>query len=68
MKAIRRYLPNLDTKEKLPPEIIEKLEVSLRDFMEALKSITPTAMREVYFEKPNVKMEDIGGLEEIRRN
>jgi len=67
MKAIRRYLPNLDTKEKLPPEIIEKLEVSLRDFMEALKSITPTAMREVYFEKPNVKMEDIGGLEEIKK-
>lgn len=67
MKAIRRYLPNLDTKEKLAPEIIEKIEVSFKDFLEALKGITPTAMREVYFEKPNVKMEDIGGLDEVKK-
>jgi transitional endoplasmic reticulum ATPase len=67
MKAIRRYLPNLDIKEKLPQEVIEKIEVNYKDFLEALKSITPTAMREVYFEKPNVRMEDIGGLEDVKK-
>lgn len=66
MSAIRRYLPDLDSK-KLSPQLIEKIEVKMEDFLKALKEITPSALREVYFEKPNVKLSDIGGLEEVKR-
>ena len=67
MKAIRRYLPDLNITKKLPPELIEKIEVKMEDFLKALKEITPSALREVYFEKPNVKLSDIGGLEDVKR-
>jgi len=67
MIAIRRYLPDLNVSKKLPPEIIEKIEVKMEDFLKALKEITPSALREVYFEKPNIKLSDIGGLEEAKR-
>jgi len=67
MKAIRRYLPDLNLTKKLPPELIEKVEVKMEDFLAALKEITPSALREVYFEKPNVKLSDIGGLEDVKR-
>jgi transitional endoplasmic reticulum ATPase len=67
MKAIRRYLPNLDLSKPIPLELLDNIKVTFEDFLEALKEITPSAMREVYFQKPNVKLEDIGGLEEVKR-
>jgi len=39
----------------------------MNDFLEAMKDITPTAMREVVVQVPKVKWEDIGGLEEVKR-
>jgi len=67
MKAIRRFLPEIDFNKPLPPNILENIEVKMEDFLTALKEITPSALREIYFEKPTVKLEDIGGLEEIKR-
>ncbi|MDT7885785.1 MAG: CDC48 family AAA ATPase [Thermoproteota archaeon] len=67
MKAIRRYLPNLDLSKPFPLELLDNIKVTYEDFLSALKEITPSAMREVYFEKPNVKLEDIGGLDEVKR-
>ncbi|MCS7386935.1 MAG: CDC48 family AAA ATPase [archaeon GB-1867-005] len=68
MKALRRYLPQIDLQqERIPQEVLEKLRVTMRDFMDAFKEITPSAMREVYIELPNVHWEDIGGLEEAKR-
>jgi transitional endoplasmic reticulum ATPase len=67
MKAIRRYLPNLDLSKPFPLELLYNIKVTYEDFLSALKEITPSAMREVYFEKPNVKLEDIGGLDEVKR-
>ncbi|WP_292466347.1 CDC48 family AAA ATPase [Methanolobus sp.] len=66
MHALRRLLPELkidDVEDEIPPEFIEKLEVSRKDFDEALKNIEPSAMREVFVEVPHVSWEDIGGLE-----
>jgi transitional endoplasmic reticulum ATPase len=40
--------------------------VAMKHFLEALKSIEPTATREFFVEKPNVRWEDVGGLSEIR--
>ncbi len=68
MKAIRRILPNIDfTEEKIPPEILDNLVVTMKDFLNAFKEITPTALREVEIEVPNVRWEDIGGLEDVKR-
>jgi len=68
MKAIRRILPSIDfSEEKIPPEILEKLVVTMKDFLDAYKEITPTALREVEIEIPNVRWEDVGGLEDVKR-
>ncbi|MEM2380329.1 MAG: CDC48 family AAA ATPase [Candidatus Nezhaarchaeales archaeon] len=68
MKALRRYLPQIDLQqERIPLEVLEKLEVNMQDFMEAFREITPTAMREVYVEVPTVKWDDVGGLETVKQ-
>ncbi len=68
LKALRRVLPEIDLeKEQIPPEVLEKLVVRQEDFLEAMKEIQPSALREVYVEKPNVKWEDIGGLEDVKQ-
>lgn len=69
MNALRRILPELDLEEQtIPQEVLEKLFVSNNDFMEALKSISPSALREVFIEVPNIRWEDIGGLQELKEN
>ncbi len=68
MKTLRRMLPELKLEEnKLKPEFLNKLEVTMQDFDNALKDVTPSAMREVYLESPDVKWSDIGGLESVKR-
>jgi len=68
MKALRRYLPEINLEEeRIPPSVLEKMEVRMEDFLNAYKEITPTAMREVYIEVPTVHWEDIGGLEDVKR-
>ena len=55
MKALRRYLPEINlAEERIPNMMLEKMEVNLGDFMDAYREITPTAMREVYIEVPSV--------------
>jgi len=67
MKALRRYMPEINLEEeKVPPEILEKMEVKLEDFMQAYREVTPTAMREVYVEVPTVHWQDIGGLNKVK--
>jgi len=68
MKTLRRILPELKLEEeRLSPEILGKLIVTRDDFEKALKDITPSAMREVYLETPDVKWSEIGGLENVKR-
>ncbi len=67
MKALRRYMPEINLEEeRVPPEILEKMEVKLDDFMQAYREVTPTAMREVYVEVPTVHWQDIGGLDQVK--
>jgi len=67
MKALRRYLPEINLEEEhIPPAVLEKMEVRMEDFLNAYKEITPTAMREVYIETPTVNWSDIGGLEGVK--
>ena len=68
MKCLRRLLPVLDLQEeKLPPETLDKLIVNQDDFTKALIEVTPSGMREVFIENPDVSWEDVGGLEEVKR-
>ncbi len=69
MIVLRRILPDLKLREieAIPPEILEKLEIKQRDFIDALKVVRPSALREVLVETPNVKWTDIGGLEDVKQ-
>ena len=68
MKALRRYLPEIDLEqERVPPEVLEKMEVKMEDFLNAFREITPTAMREVAIEVPTVRWDDIGDLETAKQ-
>ena len=67
MKALRRYLPEIDLdEEQIPPEVLEKMAVIMPDFRMAIKEIEPSALREIYLEVPEVSWEEVGGLEEIK--
>src|SRR6266567_105442 len=68
MKALRRYLPEINLEEeRIPTGILEKMEVNVEDFMNAYREITPTAMREVYIEVPSVNWADVGGLTDVKQ-
>ncbi len=72
MIVLRRILPELkkngglEEDQPIPPDILEKLQITQRDFIEALKVVRPSAMREVLVETPDVSWEDVGGLEEVK--
>jgi len=66
MKALRRYLPDLDLEKPIPAETLERMRVTPADFKNALKEIEPSAMREVLVEIPHIRWTDVGGLEEIK--
>lgn len=68
MKCLRRLLPELNLEdEKIPPETLDKLIVNSEDFQKALMEVTPSGMREVFIENPDVKWEEVGGLDEVKR-
>ncbi|MHA1943262.1 MAG: CDC48 family AAA ATPase [Candidatus Thorarchaeota archaeon] len=68
MKALRRYLPQINlADEEIPQDVLDELEVHNGDFLEALKEIQPSAVREVFIEVPDVKWSDIGGLDEAKQ-
>jgi transitional endoplasmic reticulum ATPase len=68
MKCLRRLLPELNLEEeKIPPETLDKLIVNGDDFKKALVEVTPSGMREVFIENPDVSWDEIGGLAEVKR-
>lgn len=68
MKAIRRYLPEIDLEtEKISTEVLQSMEVRLQDFYDAMHEVVPTAMREFYVERPKVWWKDVGGLDELKQ-
>lgn len=68
MAALRRVLPDVDLEaEEIPREVLNKISVTKDDFKSALRDMQPSTMREVLIEKPNVKWEDIGALEDAKQ-
>ncbi|PIN75767.1 ATPase [Candidatus Woesearchaeota archaeon CG10_big_fil_rev_8_21_14_0_10_36_11] len=71
MIVLRRVLPDLkkagiEDGETIPEEILAKLMITQKDFIESLKIVRPSAMREVLVETPDVNWSDIGGLEDVK--
>ena len=66
MDALRRVLPEINLKEGIPAEILERLQVQREDFNSAMKRIQPSALREIMIQVPNVTWADIGGLSEAQ--
>ncbi|GHA05697.1 CDC48 family AAA ATPase [Novosphingobium arvoryzae] len=67
IEAVRRIMPQLDLEaQTIPPEVLESLNVTRDDFLEALKRVQPSAMREVMVQVPNVGWADIGGADEAQ--
>jgi transitional endoplasmic reticulum ATPase len=68
MHAIRRIMPRIDFEHKLiPEEAILALEVTMDDFLNALREIEPSAIREVFTEIPELDFSAIGGLNDVKR-
>ena len=69
MKALRRYLPEIDLDEEdIPPSLIDRMIVKRDDFGGALGEVEPSAMREVLVELPKITWDDVGGLEDPKQN
>jgi transitional endoplasmic reticulum ATPase len=67
MRSLRRYLPEIDLDQPIPLNVLEKMEVTMNDFKEALKETEPSALREVVIEIPNVKWDEVGGLRDVKQ-
>jgi transitional endoplasmic reticulum ATPase len=67
IEAVRRIMPKIDLEARtIPLEVLESLSVVRDDFLEALKRVQPSAMREVMVQVPNIGWADIGGLDEAQ--
>ena len=67
MRSLRRILPEINLDQaKIPAEILNKIKVTKADFDAALRDVQPSAMREVLVQRPNVRWEDIGGLQDLK--
>jgi len=67
IEAVRRIMPKLNLEERtVPSEVLDTLSVTREDFVEALKRVQPSAMREVMVQAPTVRWEDIGGLDDAQ--
>jgi transitional endoplasmic reticulum ATPase len=67
MSALRRLLPEIDfSASDLPYERLSELTVTMDDFRAALREVSPSAIRELFVDIPDVRWEDVGGLDHIR--
>ncbi len=68
MSALRKILPEIDFQmEEIPYETLMQLQVTMADFLEAMKEVEPSAIREVFVEVPDVRWSDVGGLDDIKQ-
>ncbi|PIY60131.1 ATPase, partial [Candidatus Woesearchaeota archaeon CG_4_10_14_0_8_um_filter_47_5] len=69
MIVLRRVLPEIKLQEDQPisKELLEKLRISQQDFIDALKVVRPSTMREILVEIPNIRWTDIGGIQDVKQ-
>ena len=73
IRALRRLIQEMSKRkidleeDEIPDEVLDNISVTREDFFDAMKGITPSALREVFVEKPNIRWEQVGGLESIKK-
>src|SRR5690606_21134725 len=68
IEVLRRNLPDIDLDGgEIPAAVLENLRVTRADFLNALKRVQPSAMREIMIQVPDIEWSDIGGLEDAKR-
>lgn len=68
MACLRRFLPSIDfASGHIPYDVLKRLEVVMADFNAARCEVEPSAIREVFVEIPNVGWDDVGGLDDVKR-
>ncbi|TFF93830.1 MAG: AAA family ATPase [Promethearchaeota archaeon] len=65
--AIRKILPKLNLDKPIPQEVLNNIQIKMEDFLHALTSIEPSALREVLISQPLETWEDVGGLEDAKQ-
>ena len=67
MASLREILPHIDMEmAEIPYDRLLSMDVRMEHFIDALKEIEPSAIREVFVEVPDVTWADVGGLEDIK--
>ncbi|RUM46870.1 MAG: AAA family ATPase, partial [Hyperthermus sp.] len=69
MSALRRFIKSgkIDLNKPIPAEVLKELKVTMADFLEAMKFVQPSLIREIYIEVPEVHWDDIGGLGDVKQ-
>ncbi|TSN86044.1 Transitional endoplasmic reticulum ATPase [Bagarius yarrelli] len=68
LQAIRKKMDLIDLEdETIDAEVMNSLAVTMDDFRWALSQSNPSALRETVVEVPNITWEDIGGLDDVKR-
>ncbi|MCF8230525.1 MAG: AAA family ATPase, partial [Bacteroidales bacterium] len=67
MTALRKILPKIDYElAEIPYDLLMSLDVTMDNFLDAMKEVEPSAIREVFVEVPDVKWDDVGGLDDVK--
>jgi transitional endoplasmic reticulum ATPase len=67
LKTLRRVLPTINIEAEIPQDVLDSLKVEREDFFNALHEILPSALREVFVERPNIEWKDVGGLDNVKK-
>jgi transitional endoplasmic reticulum ATPase len=69
LQCIREKMNLIDIEsDTIDAAILESMAVNQEHFKHALGTTNPSSLRETIVEVPNVTWEDIGGLEEVKKN
>ncbi len=69
LKAAHHFFPDTSIKNKsLSHDKLDSVLISQKFFVEALKEIIPTTMREIAVEIPEISWETVGGIDHIKQS
>ena len=66
LKSIKPFFSEFVNEGVISNDKLDKIKVKRQDFLDAMRHVEPSAMREVLIKKPSTKWGDIGGLENAK--